>query len=105
MGQETPLHMMNHDVDDAVGLLRRWVMAGKLDFPQPWINKAGDTVVSWDPNVDGTLLDCYIDMLGLNGREPNETREGRIEYEKWLSDQRQRKAAAVGQWVSSELED
>lgn len=41
---------------------------GELALPEPWMD--GEVqVASWDPS-EGTVLDCYLDMLGLNGREP-----------------------------------
>lgn len=40
---------------------------GELGWPQPWVNADGVTQVSWVP-ADGSVFDCYVDILGLNNR-------------------------------------
>lgn len=53
----------------AVQTLQEMADDGQLQFPEPWINDRGATVVAWDEEEDGGVLACYLDMFGLNGRE------------------------------------
>ena len=53
---------------------------GKLAPVQPWTDASGVEHVSWTP-ADGSVLECYADMLGLNGRPILEvTSNERIRY-------------------------
>lgn len=102
--KNAPMPLMNqHLACDAILTIRNLAYQGKIGFPQPWINRDGVAVVPWDPDVDGDVIDCYIDMFGLNGREPRETKEGRIEYEKWREQQRAgKRGAAYNEWLEGQ---
>lgn len=45
---------------------------GELEVPGPWVNDMGEKVVAWSEQ-DGNALECYLDMLGLNGRQPTDS--------------------------------
>jgi len=52
--------------DAAVAMLQRLHACGKLKPIGVWHNENGDVVESWP--ADGDVLECYLDMLGLNER-------------------------------------
>lgn len=95
------MHVMHQAMaDEAICTLQHLIEQGRIGFPQPWTNRHGHTVISWDPDTDGDVLACYLDMLGLNGREPKETREGRLEYEAWLKSQQAARLKRHGEPVN-----
>ena len=62
---------MSSDRDAAaIANLEIMIANGELHFPEPWTTDAGHVRQSWDPEADGDLLACYMDILGLNGRAP-----------------------------------
>lgn len=42
---------------------------GELHIPEAWINDLEEQIIPWGPE-DGDVFDCYMDILGLNGRAP-----------------------------------
>lgn len=52
----------------ATQVLQEMADAGELHIPAPWTNDRGERVIAWDMDADGSALACYLDMLGLNGR-------------------------------------
>lgn len=55
------------DTVKAAAIRNLKVMAhnGELRLPEPWEDAAGNTYTPWNVEKDGSLLACYLDMLGL----------------------------------------
>ena len=53
--------------DKATRRLKSMYERGLLQPVSAWINTEGQRLIPWT-DADGSLLDCYLDMLGLNNR-------------------------------------
>lgn len=56
----------------AIRVLRIMEHNGELHYPAAWEDDKGNLIVPWGDG-DGALIECWMDMLGLNGRPMNDT--------------------------------
>lgn len=61
-----PPHELEGLQEAAINVLQHLHGQGKLQALGAWRNEDGDLVQSWPE--DGDVLECYMDMLGLNNR-------------------------------------
>lgn len=59
----------------AIRVLKIMEHNGELEYPASWVDDKGTIVRPWKPG-DGSVLECWMDMLGLNGRPMNDTTYG-----------------------------
>lgn len=65
-------HIDEHTKQRAIRVLKIMEHNGELHYPEPWVDDKGNIIIPWGDG-DGALLDCWMDMLGLNGRPMNDT--------------------------------